>query len=574
MYLNRRVIWPALTTIVVGAALFVGDVCVSSPAKEKAVSSPAEPLILDMVHHNPGGARYESKFEEPSFLTDAGYNGKVHFLFDSPTLAINWESVDPDVLPVGSPERAWADAKATNFDRLLAQNQAAGLRTYAQADLVMLPKRLVEKYKMENTFGDPSNPETAKYLRLMVGQVFQRFPALDGLVVRIGETYLQDAPYHVGAIQSKTNATTTIIPLVKLLREEICVKRNKQLIFRTWLSFDTKLANYMAVDAAVEPNTNLFFAVKHCEGDFHRGNSFSKIIGAGRHQQIIEVQCAREYEGKGAYPNYIAHGVIEGFEEHLIQTNQNKFNSIGAFARQSPLFAGVWTWSRGGGWDGPYIKNELWCELNAWVMAQWAKDSRQSEESVFNRFAGEKLGLKGSDVEKFRRLCLLSADAVLRGKSGIHRELNPWWSRDDGINRPALPADPAVRTSIAAQQREAVEMWQEIIRLAAEIHFADPETADFVKVSSSYGLDLYRIYQAYINLNLAGLKADPEELRDLLKKYDAAWNDYRELSKDHPNCASLYEAHGARFGVGDGLDKVVAEFRRLVGTKRQMADVQ
>jgi len=100
-----------------------------------------------------------------------------------------------------------------------------------------------------------------------------------------------------------------------------------------------------------------------------------------------------------------------------------------------------------------------------------------------------------------------------------------------------------MRMSIAAQQREAVELWQEIVRLAGEIYFANPETADFVKVSSSYGLGLYRIYQAYINLNLAGLKADPKELGDLLTKYDAAWQDYQELLKDHPNCASLYEAH-------------------------------
>jgi hypothetical protein len=433
--------------------------------------------------------------------------------------------------------------------------------------MVLFPKRLVEKYALEKTMGDPQNPQTDKFLRLLMAQIFDRFPDLDGLVVRIGETYLHDAPYHQGAIQNKTNAQKSIIPLVQLLRDEICAKRKKQLIFRTWYSFDTNLIAYQAVSDAVEPDPNLFFSVKHCEGDFHRGNPFSKIIGAGRHPQIIEVQCAREYEGKGAYPNYIAHGVIEGFEEHQLNPSQGKFNSIGAFARQSPLFAGVWTWSRGGGWDGPYIKNELWCELNAWVMAQWAKDPRQSEEAVFNRFAEEKLGLKGSDVGKFRKLCLLSADAVLRGKTGTRRELSPWWSRDDGINRPTLPADPAVRTSIAAQQREAVEMWQEIVTLADEIHFADPDTADFVKVSSSYGLDLYRIYQAYINLSLAGLKADPKELGDLLKKYDAAWNDYRELSKAHSNCASLYEAHGARFGNGDGLEKVVAEFRRIAGTK-------
>jgi len=545
------------------AASIMAIAALRTVAGEPMVSAPqSKPLILDMVHHIPGGARYETKFENPDVLRDEGYTGKVYFLFDSPTLAVNWSAVDADIFPPGSPGRAWVDAKATNFDQALAQCQVAGLRTYAQADLILFPKRLVEKYQMEKTFGNPSDAQTAKFLRLMVAQVFDRFPALDGLVVRIGETYLQDAPYHTGAIQNKTNAVTTIIPLVQLLRDEICVKRSKQLVFRTWLSFDTDPANYLAVDAAIEPHANLFFAVKHCEGDFHRGNAFSRVIGMGRHRQIIEVQCAREYEGKGAYPNYIAHGVIEGFEEHLLSTNQTQFNSIGAFARQSPLFAGIWTWSRGGGWDGPYIKNELWCELNAYVMAQWAGDPRQSEESVFNRFAQEKLGLKGNDLKNFRRLCLLSADAVVRGKSGIHHELSPWWSRDDGINRPRLPADPLMRKSISKQQQEAVKMWQEIVTLAGEIHFANPDTADFVRVSSDYGFDLYRIYEAYINLNLAGLKADPAELKALLKTYDEAWADYRELAATHANCSSLYQEHGARFGMGDGIEKVVAEFSR------------
>ena len=553
---SLRVLRPALAAGLM--ALAVLSVRAGEPT---AAAASGGPLILDMVHHIPGGIRYDTKFENPAVLRDEGYNGKVFYLFDSPTLAIDWSTVDPDIFPAGTPERAWVDAKAANFDHALKQCQAAGLRTYAQADLILFPKRLVEKYHLEKTFGNPTDAQTAKFLRLMVAQVFDRFPALDGLVVRIGETYLQDAPYHTGAIQNKTNATTTIIPLVQLLRDEICVKRDRQLIFRTWLSFDTDLTNYLTVDAAVAPHTNLFFAVKHCEGDFHRGNPFSRVIGMGRHRQIIEVQCAREYEGKGAYPNYIARGVIDGFEEHQLSPGSARFNSIGAFARESPLYAGVWTWSRGGGWDGPYVKNELWCELNAYVTAQWARDPSQSEEPIFNRFAHEKLGLQGDDLKKFRRLCLLSAEAVVRGKSGLHHELSPWWSRDDGINRPRLPADPLLRQSLAEQQQEAVNRWQEIVTLAGEIHFADAETAEFVQVSSAYGLDLYRIYQAYINLTLVGLKADPKELKALLKAYDKAWADYRELATTHANSPSLYQEHGAHFGMGDGIEKVIAEFR-------------
>ena len=43
---------------------------------------------------------------------------------------------------------------------------------------------------------------------------------------------------------------------------------------------------------------------------------FNPTLGIGRHRQIVEVQCQREYEGKGAYPNYVVKGVVEGFEEN------------------------------------------------------------------------------------------------------------------------------------------------------------------------------------------------------------------------------------------------------------------
>src|SRR4051794_18949555 len=83
-----------------------------APRWLQAEEPPPAPLILDMVHHNPGEARWVTPYEEPQVLKGMGYNGKVYFLFDSPTLAVNWQSVDPEIFPAGSPERAWVDAKA------------------------------------------------------------------------------------------------------------------------------------------------------------------------------------------------------------------------------------------------------------------------------------------------------------------------------------------------------------------------------------------------------------------------------------------------------------------------------
>ncbi len=497
------------------------------------------PLVLDMVHHNPGEPTYESSYNNPAMMSSMGYNGKIYFLFESPMLAINWESVDKNILPEGCEDREWVDNKAMQIKTMQANCTQAGLLTLAQSDLVLFPKRLVELYNLEESMGDPRNEEIERLIRAQINEMFDQFPLLDGLVTRIGETYMHDAPYHMGNIDDKNSPEKTIIPLLKILRDEICVKRGKLLIFRSWESFDRNLIDYMKVSDGVEPHENLILSIKHCEGDFHRSNPFSKVIGEGQHKQIIEVQCAREYEGKGAYPNYIANGVIEGFEEYDTMP-QEQLNSIGEFARKHPdMYAGVWTWTRGGGWHGPYIKDEMWCDLNAWVMAQWAIDPTQREEDVFNRYATDMLQLNGDDVAKFRRLCLLSADAVVRGKNTIEADISPWWSRDEGIGWPIFNKGADLER-IVEQKAEAVDIWREIVGLAKSINWADNHTKQHVIGSCCYGLHLYKIYQAVVNLRVAELQDDKAAIAKWIESYDAAWIQYNTLATKYSNIATLY----------------------------------
>lgn len=520
-----------------------------------------EPLVLDMVHHNPGEAPYNSAYNNPEVIKEMGYNGKVYFLFESPALAINWESVDKDILPKGTKDRAWVDAKAAQIKKMHQACKASNIAIYAMSDLVLFPKRLIEKYGIEDTFGDPNNPLTEKLIRAQINEMFDQFPDLDGLVVRIGETYLHDAPYHLGAIENKKSPEKTIIPLIKILKEEISEKRNKLLIFRTWGAFDTDLESYMKVSDAIEPHKNLIISVKHCEGDFHRANPFSKVIGQGRHKQIIEVQSAREYEGKGAYPNYIANGVIEGFEEHA-RMPKDQIKSIREFVERKPeLYAGIWTWSRGGGWNGPYIKNEMWCDLNSWVMAQWAKDVSQTEEAVFNRYATERLKLKAGDVAKFRKLCLLSAEAVVRGRNSTYRDMNPWWTRDQGIAWPAVPKEEVRQKRNLAQKDEAVAKWKQIVELAKAIDWNGQEAKDHAVGSAEYGLRLYEIYRALVYMSYAHKKGDDAAVQKWIKKYDKAWESYKNLPNEYSSIATLYTQDFDRH-IANNADKKVNQLRK------------
>ena len=70
---------------------------------------------------------------------------------------------------------------------------------------------------------------------------------------------------------------------------------------------------------------NWRFSIKHTALDFWRHVKVNECLTRGKHPQIIEVQCQREYEGKGAYPNYVMDGVINGFEENRSEDRAEGF---------------------------------------------------------------------------------------------------------------------------------------------------------------------------------------------------------------------------------------------------------
>lgn len=123
------------------------------------------PYIMDMVHNNPGEPLYESMYDRPDVLKSMGYNGKCYFLFDSPTLAINWDDFDKDILPPGTPDREWVDKKAARLHGLFNDCKRNGVDVYAMSDLILLPKRLVSKYGIEKTFGNPQDTLVQRILR-------------------------------------------------------------------------------------------------------------------------------------------------------------------------------------------------------------------------------------------------------------------------------------------------------------------------------------------------------------------------------------------------------------------------
>jgi hypothetical protein len=559
--------------------ILAGFAAAGSSSMAKAGEDFPARFVLDMVHDNPGEPPQESSFRNPRRLADWGYNGQV--IEAGADSCETFAAIDPAIMLKGDNARAWIEQRVMSLEQLAQKAHAANLKAYAWMQFIVLPKAVVARFKDEicDAQGriDLERPMTQKILRAQIAELFERCPSLDGLVVRTGEIYLQDSPFHAAsakANESKTQSSTAIlhgpqshITLLKILRDEVCVKRGKLVFYRTWdfgNNFHVNPEYYLKVTDAIEPHPNLVFSIKHQAGDFLRMTPFNPTLGIGKHRQIVEVQCQREAYGKGAHPFYIGDGVINGWEEYARIMKPGQPKGLRDIVNRAQ-FAGVWTWSRGGGWEGPYLTNELWCALNAYVIAQYAENPKRTEAEIFNEFATQQLGLKGGDVARFRKLNQLSAAAVLRGQCSLLKPVDPWWSRDDFIGAPNLSAFVTnhLVAKALAEKAEAVAMWEEIETLARQINFPDAQTKDFVLTSAAYGRIKYSLFEQGWTILLYGALGDKskhydcEKISTAIAAYDRLWKEWRKLKETHPSCATLYQdvAFQNKPGIGAAVDR-------------------
>jgi hypothetical protein len=158
-------------------------------------------FVLDMVQDNPGEPPQPSAFRDPRHLAGWGYNGQV--IEAGADSCETFDAMAPDILPKDSEARIWIEQRARALELKAQQAHAAGIQAYAWMQFVVLPKALVARYQNEicDVRGriDLERPMTQKILRAQIAELFARCPSLDGIVVRTGEIYLQDSPFHAAS---------------------------------------------------------------------------------------------------------------------------------------------------------------------------------------------------------------------------------------------------------------------------------------------------------------------------------------------------------------------------------------
>ncbi len=607
----------------------------------------------NMLSDNPGEVGFTSLYEHGDFMTERGYDGMTFSLFEAAQYGLLWDEYDKSrgitltkeeylanpndssikaenskkVFPYGSVEREWVEKKRSEIIKMYSDAQKAGQKIYFMQDVIVLPVKLKNDRPDINTDGkiDIRLEATREVMDFMYEEMFNDFlnedgeRLLDGIYVRYGETYTGSRwgmPYHTGNNPIMGNSTETHLLLMNYLRDKVCIELNGEIIYRTWGfgAFQYDKDTYLSISNQLEPHENFYFAIKHTSGDFHRTFTFNQSLNTGKHKQIVEVQCAREYEGKGAYPNYIAGGVINGFEEYSFLMNEYENQSLRDVINvEDSLVVGIWTWARGGGWAGPYINglghdsdksipvpngSEMWCDLNSYVINKWAKDTSRSDKELVIEYAKLYLNMNDADAENFYEICEKSSKAVLLGRARNTDKYNVdvWWTRDDGIKTSAFrnnvknAYDNGAEDIMLEEKAQAVALWKEMMEIAKSLDdelyntkLIDSETSvkDYIIMTTSYGYYLYDIYNQMHIAEVERLKAEErgvdatDEMVHAVLKYDLLWDNWQKEYEENKlkGYPTLYARESTSFAGYNSLvycqpfSNAMDSFARFYGSK-------
>ncbi len=336
--------------------------------------------------------------------------------------------------------------------------------------------------------------------------------------------------------------------MINILKDEVCIKRNKKLFYRTWDfgHFHTNPEFYLEATNAVEPHPLLYFSIKHVNYDFARGYPFNTTIGIGKHQQIIELSTNQAgLYGRSSHPYYIGKGIIEGWSE--MGDDRKGIRDL----YDDSKIKGFWIWTWGDRWVGPYFDNELWIDLNEFILRDYVLNPDQTEEEIFNKYSTKHLKLTTEDAQKLRKLCLLSEDAVYYGQASKYFHANPWWCRDHYLTSINLNevVTKDLKENVLEEKRQNLENWHKMEKLAYEIKMTNPEDQEFLQVSTTYGRIKYEVIEQLWRIQIMmaeveqGQELDKNDAGDALEKYATKWEEWTQLKKQHPSCPTLYVDH-------------------------------
>jgi hypothetical protein len=303
---------------------------------------------------------------------------------------------------------------AALYGRLFAVAKGHGLRVFATSDYCFFNPAIEAHLDATGT-----TPET--FFAASVERAFARWPQLDGLLLRLGESDGVDVGGAGGcAFASRLTATRPAEARALLTRLLLgFAATGKTLIVRTWTLGAYPIgdliwnpATYDAVFAGLE-SPALVVSLKYGPADFFRYLELNPLFFHGPQPKLVELQCRREYEGMGEYPAFVG-WLYAGYLRQLREGGAN-------LAGFSALQAGGWADWRRLAFCG---EGAVWNELNAETTVRlWA--GQTPDEAVRAFCAGRGI----ADPDRFTALLRLTDRAIERGLYIREFAEKPVWFR-------------------------------------------------------------------------------------------------------------------------------------------------
>lgn len=439
---------------------------------------------LATILDNPGEPLAETRYRDPAVLRDLGYNGVV--LYETTGL-----SGVAGVERIGDSEmRQWV---ASQFDLVRARIDAAhraDLSVFFAYDALSLARTTVEEMRTSNPCCHqaphmlcPGSDAALSASVTALEALLDQCGPVAGVVLRVGDSDAGRLPHLIGndvyqphcARCSRLGRAERILRVAGAFHRLVVDQRGLHLILRAWNVRPNGMHDSVdlcrRVEAALPRDDRLVLSFKFTETDFWRYQRWNQAsLVCGRRPVIYELECQREFEAKGAIPNWQVPLWCAGPPEVPVGDPHPTPAGLPAAAARVNL-AGLWAWVRGGGWGGPFVTNETWIDANVFAVPRLAADPGLAPGDLARQWLRERLGVSDAGItESLERILTQSPQRILQGfyiGPFARARAGPWhpnadWIQDDVLEAMAawrivqeLPAD--VLDEVVREKREAVD---------------------------------------------------------------------------------------------------------------------
>jgi hypothetical protein len=412
-------------------------------------------LKLATVLDNPGEPQPETRYRDPQQLRALGYNGLV--LYETTGLS-GVES--PEAVGTGEMRR-WMERQFEKVGQTITRAHQAGLEVYLFYDVLSLAASVVERQPAALTCRNrpttlcPGSEEALRFSAQALEALLTLWPQVSGVVLRFGDNDAARLPYLVGndiytphcARCSQMGRVDRISVVLKQFHDLVVLKLNKRLIARAWNVRPNGMHD--AVDLCQRLNDRLpgdpkddrfVLSFKFTQTDFWRYQKWNPAsLAYGERPIIYELQCQREFEGKGGVPNWQVPLWRDGYPEMADPGSPAGLANL----TEKVHLAGLWAWVRGGGWGGPFVRSESWIDANVMAVPRLADHPTSSAAELADLWIAQRLRITDAAAAGAIRQALEhSPDIALRGfymGPYARARVSPWhpngdWIQDDLID--------------------------------------------------------------------------------------------------------------------------------------------